>query len=141
MKRTLLIFFIIFILMQFIQTNKENIAQVKNLEMKVDNIEVYNILKTACYDCHSNETVWPWYSKIAPFSWVVSNHVTEGKKALNFSTWENYNQEEKDEKIKDIYRTAYASMPLPSYIFAHENADLTKEQRSLIRNWTGVRSK
>ena len=140
MKRTLLIFFIIFILMQFIQTNKENIAQEKNLEMKV-NIEVYNILKTACYDCHSNETVWPWYSKIAPFSWVVSNHVTEGKKALNFSTWENYNQEEKDEKIKDIYRTAYASMPLPSYIFAHENADLTKEQRSLIRNWTGVRSK
>lgn len=127
--------------MQFIQTNKENIAQEKNLEMKVDNIEVYNILKTACYDCHSNETVWPWYSKIAPFSWVVSNHVTEGKKALNFSTWENYNQEEKDEKIKDIYRTAYASMPLPSYIFAHENADLTKEQRSLIRNWTGVRSK
>lgn len=141
MKRTLLIFLIIFILMQFIQTNKENIAQEKNLEMKVDNIEVYNILKTACYDCHSNETVWPWYSKIAPFSWVVSNHVTEGKKALNFSTWENYNQEEKDEKIKDIYRTAYASMPLPSYIFAHENADLTKEQRSLIRNWTGVRSK
>ena len=141
MKRTLLIFFIIFILMQFIQTNKENIAQEKNLEMKVDNIEVYNILKTACYDCHSNETVWPWYSKIAPFSWVVSNHVTEGKKALNFSTWEKYNQEEKDEKIKDIYRTAYASMPLPSYIFAHENADLTKEQRSLIRNWTGVRSK
>ena len=141
MKRTLLILFIIFILMQFIQTNKENIAQEKNLEMKVDNIEVYNILKTACYDCHSNETVWPWYSKIAPFSWVVSNHVTEGKKALNFSTWENYNQEEKDEKIKDIYRTAYASMPLPSYIFAHENADLTKEQRSLIRNWTGVRSK
>lgn len=141
MKRTLLIFFIIFILMQFIQTNKENTAQEKNLEMKVDNIEVYNILKTACYDCHSNETVWPWYSKIAPFSWVVSNHVTEGKKALNFSTWENYNQEEKDEKIKDIYRTAYASMPLPSYIFAHENADLTKEQRSLIRNWTGVRSK
>ena len=141
MKRTLLIFFIIFILMQFIQTNKENIAQEKNLEMKVDNIEVYNILKTACYDCHSNETVWPWYSKIAPFSWVVSNHVTEGKKALNLSTWENYNQEEKDEKIKDIYRTAYASMPLPSYIFAHENADLTKEQRSLIRNWTGVRSK
>ena len=141
MKRTLLIFFIIFILMQFIQTNKENIAQEKNLEMKVDNIEVYNILKTACYDCHSNETVWPWYSKIAPFSWVVSNHVTEGKKALNFSTWENYNQGEKDEKIKDIYRTAYASMPLPSYIFAHENADLTKEQRSLIRNWTGVRSK
>lgn len=141
MKRTLLIFFIIFILMQLIQTNKENTAQEKNLEMKVDNIEVYNILKTACYDCHSNETVWPWYSKIAPFSWVVSNHVTEGKKALNFSTWENYNQEEKDEKIKDIYRTAYASMPLPSYIFAHENADLTKEQRSLIRNWTGVRSK
>ncbi|MDX9960201.1 MAG: heme-binding domain-containing protein [Aliarcobacter sp.] len=141
MKRALLIFFIIFVLMQFIQVNTQNIAVEKNLEIKVENPEIYAILKTSCYDCHSNETIWPWYSKIAPFSWVVSNHVTQGNNALNFSIWENYTQEEKDKKLKDIYRTAYASMPLPSYIFAHEEADLTKEQRNMIRDWTGVRSK
>ncbi|PUE66156.1 heme-binding domain-containing protein [Arcobacter caeni] len=140
MKRTLLIFLIIFILMQFIQTNKENIAVDKNFEIKAP-LEVMNILKTSCYDCHSNEVKYPWYSNVAPFSWVISTHITEGKKALNFSTWENYSQEDKDEKMKTIFRTAYASMPLPSYIFLHENSNLTKEQRSMIRDWTKVRSK
>ncbi|MBP7741937.1 MAG: heme-binding domain-containing protein [Aliarcobacter sp.] len=140
MKKTLLISFIILVLIQFIQTNKENIAVEKNLEIKTD-AEIYHILKIACYDCHSNETIWPWYSNIAPFSWVVADHVRDGQKALNFSTWENYSQEEKQKKLKDIYRTVYASMPLASYIYAHKEADLTKEQRSMIRTWTGVRLK
>jgi hypothetical protein len=140
MKRALLIFLIVFIVMQFIRPDKNNIAVQRDLEIKAD-VEVMQIFQAACYDCHSNETKWPWYSNISPFSWVVSNHVTQGRKALNFSTWENYTQEEKDKKIKDIYRTAYASMPLPSYIFAHEEANLTKEQRTFIRNWTGVRHK
>ncbi|MBD3829966.1 MAG: heme-binding domain-containing protein, partial [Arcobacter sp.] len=96
---------------------------------------------TACYDCHSNETVYPWYSNIAPFSWVVSNHINEGRKALNFSTWENYSDEEKKEHLKDIYRTVYASMPLQSYLWIHDDAILTKEQRTMIRDWTGVRPK
>ena len=138
MKRTLLIFLIIFIVMQFIQTKKENFAVEKNLEIKATE-EVMNIFKTSCFDCHSNEVKWPWYSNIAPFSWVISTHVNNGRQALNFSTWENYTQEEKNKKLKNIYRTVYASMPLQSYIFLHEDADLTKEQRSIVRDWTGVR--
>lgn len=140
MKLALLIFLIIFIVMQFIQLDKENIIVDKNLEIKAPT-EVMTLLKTSCFDCHSNETTWPWYSKIAPFSWVVANHVNTGRKALNFSTWENYSPQLKEEKLKAIYRTAYASMPLPSYIYAHGEANLTKEQRSMIRDWTGVRSK
>lgn len=140
MKRTLLIFLIIFIVMQFIQTDKTNPTVDKNIEIKA-NAEVMKIFKTACYDCHSNETIYPWYSKIAPFSWVVSNHINEGRKALNFSTWENYSDEEKKEHLKDIYRTVYASMPLQSYLWIHDDAILTKEQRTLIRDWTGVRPK
>jgi len=140
MKRTLLIFLIIFIVMQFIQTDKTNPTVDKNIEIKA-NAEVMKIFKTACYDCHSNETIYPWYSKIAPFSWVVSNHINEGRKALNFSTWEKYSDEEKKEHLKDIYRTVYASMPLQSYLWIHDDAILTKEQRTLIRDWTGVRSK
>lgn len=140
MKRALLIFFIVFVVMQFIRPNKENIAVQKELEIKA-NDKVMSMLKTSCFDCHSNETVWPWYSQIAPFSWVISTHVTEGRKALNFSTWENYTPEQKEEKTKALYRTAYASMPLPSYLYMHEDANLTKEQRSMIRDWTGVRPK
>ena len=126
--------------MQFIQTDKTNPKVDKNIEIKT-NAEVMKIFKTACYDCHSNETVYPWYSNIAPFSWVVSNHINEGRKALNFSTWENYSDEEKKEHLKDIYRTVYASMPLQSYLWIHDDAILTKEQRTLIRDWTGVRPK
>ena len=140
MKRALLIILVIFVVMQFIRPVKENLPVDKNLEIKAS-YEVMKIFKTSCFDCHSNETVWPWYSNIAPFSWVIAPHVAEGRKALNFSIWEEYSLEKKDEKMKAIYRTAYASMPLPSYISLHESANLTKEQRSMIRDWTGVRPK
>jgi hypothetical protein len=140
MKRALVIFLIIFVVMQFFQPQRENIAVEKNLEIKAEE-QILQLFKTSCFDCHSNETKWPWYSQIAPFSWVVANHVNVGRTALNFSTWENYTKEEKEKKLKDIYRTAYASMPLPSYLYAHEDANLTKEQRRMIRDWTGVRNK
>lgn len=140
MKRTLLIFLGLFVLMQFIQIDKTNETADKNLEIKADE-KVMNIFRTACYDCHSNETKYPWYSNIAPFSWVISNHIKDGKMALNFSLWEKYTKEEKSEHLKDIYRTVYAAMPLQSYIWLHKEAELTKEQRNLIRDWTGVRKR
>ena len=140
MKRALFIFLIIFIVMQFIRPDRTNIAVEKSMEIQTP-VEVTQIFFFFCYDCHSNETRWPWYSEISPFAWVISNHVTQGRKALNFSIWENYSEEEKKEHLKDIYRTVYAAMPLPSYIFAHEEANLTKKQRSTVRDWTGVRAK
>ena len=140
MKRALFIFLIIFIVVQFIRPDRTNIAVEKSMEIQTP-VEVTQIFQSACYDFHSNETRWPWYSEISPFAWVISNHVTQGRKALNFSIWENYSEEEKKEHLKDIYRTVYAAMPLPSYIFAHEEANLTKKQRSTVRDWTGVRAK
>jgi len=138
MKRALLIFLIVFLLMQFIRQNQTNDAVVIEKEIQAP-IEVYSILKNSCYDCHSNEAKWPWYSQIAPGSWIITSHVNNGRKALNFSIWEDYTQEEKRKKLKEIYRTVYAVMPLQSYIWLHKEADLTKEQRNLIRKWTGVR--
>ena len=138
MKRALLIVFIIFIAIQVIRVDQSNIAIEKELEIKAP-LEVMTILKTSCYDCHSNQPKWPWYSQVAAASWIVTSHINNGRKSLNFSTWENYTQEEKDKKLKRIYRTVYAAMPLRSYVWLHEEADLTKEQRSFIRKWTGVR--
>lgn len=134
MKRTLLIFLIVFILMQFIQAKKENFAIKKEQEFKAPE-KISALFQTSCYDCHSNEAKYPWYSNIAPFSWVISNHVKQGRKALNFSIWETYTLKEKKKKLKAIYRTVYAAMPLGSYIFLHKEADLTKEQRKHIRDW------
>ena len=138
MKRTLLIFLTIFILMQFIRVDQNNYAVEIKDEIKAP-LEVMTIFKKACYDCHSNEVKWPWYSQIAPMSWTITSHVEDGRKWLNFSTWEKYTEEEKTKRLKGIYRTAYAIMPLPTYIWLHEEADLTKEERNLIRKWTGVR--
>ncbi|MGM0519562.1 MAG: heme-binding domain-containing protein [Campylobacterota bacterium] len=138
MKRALLIFLIIFIVMQFIQTKQENYETDKSLEIQAPK-KVMNIFKNSCYDCHSGETSWPWYSNIAPFSWVINSHVKNGRKALDFSTWEKYTKEEKKEQLEDIYRTVYALMPLQSYVMFHKETDLTKEERKLIRDWTGVR--
>ncbi len=73
------------------------------------------------------------------FSWVVTNHTNEGTRALNFSNWEKYNYVQKNEKLKAIYRTVYSSMPLPAYTWLHKDAELTKQERELIRDWTGVR--
>ena len=138
MKRALLIFLIIFILMQFIRVDQTNVAVEKDLEIKAP-IEIMTIFKQSCYDCHSNEVKWPWYSEIAPFSWTITNHVDNGRDWLNFSIWETYTDEEKEKRLKGIYRTAYAIMPLPTYIWLHKEADLSRKQRNLIRDWTGVR--
>ena len=140
MKRTLFIFLIIFIVMQFFRIDKTNPETNKSLEIKAEE-GIMEILKTACYDCHSNETKYPWYSNVAPFSWAIQTHITEGRKALNFSVWENYTQEEKEEHLKDIYRTVYASMPIETYLWVHKEADLSSEDGKIIRDWTGVRSK
>ncbi|WP_428024785.1 heme-binding domain-containing protein [Arcobacter sp.] len=138
MKVTILVFFIILLLMQAIQIDKTNPVVDKSLEIQAPK-EVMGIFKNACYDCHSNQTTWPWYSSIAPASWIINDHVKHGRKALDFTSWESYSQEEKMKKLKEIYRTVYASMPLASYISMHKEAELSKEQRELIRTWTGVR--
>ena len=138
MKRTLLIFLLVFLAMQLIQTEKINKPVDKKLEIKAPE-HIMSVFKTSCYDCHSNEVKWPWYSNVAPFSWIISSHVKNGRAWLNFSEWETYTQKEKKKKLKEIFRTVYASMPLTSYIKFHEEADLTREQRTIIRDWTGVK--
>ena len=136
MKNVFLIFLALFVVIQFIPSNIENPQTSKELEIKAPK-EVMAVFKRSCYDCHSNEVNVPWYSAIAPGSFYIKNHVDIGRKWLNFSVWENYTQNEKDEKLKGIYRTVYAAMPLESYILLHENAKLTKEEIKLIRDWTG----
>lgn len=138
MRVTILVFIIILALMQIIQIEKTNPSINKTLEIDApENIKT--LLVNACYDCHSNQTVWPWYSSIAPVSWIIEGHVNDGRRSLNFEEWNDYTEEEKSKQLKEIYRTVYASMPPKDYIRMHDKADLTKEQRELIRVWTGVR--
>lgn len=136
MKKFLLIVFGIFVLLQFIPSKIDNPKTDKILEIKVST-KLMSIFKRSCYDCHSNEVRIPWYSKIAPASFFIKGHVDLGRKWLNFSTWENYTAKQKDDKLKGIFRTVYAVMPLHSYLSMHKDAKLTKKEIKLIRDWTG----
>jgi hypothetical protein len=95
------------------------------------------ILKTACYDCHSNQTRLPWYSKLAPSSWLLTRDINLGRKKLNFSEWDSYSKRHQIGKLEDIKEEVTSGeMPLPAYRFVHWNARLTHEQVSELAKWT-----
>jgi cytochrome c551/c552 len=86
------------------------------------------LARTACFDCHSNETVWPWYSNIAPLSWRLTNHVVEGRAALNFSEWAS-SEQETDEIVEVVEE---GDMPPWDYVLAHPDAQLSGEDRAAL---------
>ena len=97
---------------------------------------VTTILKTACYDCHSNQPTYPWYTNIAPVSWWIKHHINEGSHHLNFSEWGNYTLKRKDHKLEEcIELVEEDEMPMTSYTLMHKDAKLTKEQKALLLNW------
>jgi hypothetical protein len=98
--------------------------------------EVKTLLDGACNDCHSDNTVWPWYSNIAPISWLIAYDVEKGKERLNFSAWSDYSDMQKLSKfflIDDL--AASGEMPLLPYKIMHKAARLTEEQRKVISDW------
>jgi hypothetical protein len=97
---------------------------------------VDSILRTACYACHSNETNWPWYSYVAPASWMVVDHVHEGRDELNFSEWGAVTAEELSELLEEISEEVEeGKMPLRSYRALHPAARLSQEQRAALSLW------
>ena len=94
---------------------------------------VQALLKATCYDCHSNETIYPSYSNYAPISWMVADHVKEGRSYLNFSEWGTYNKDQQNGMLEKSSQTLQnLTMPLPSYIQQHHKANLTLEQREKL---------
>ena len=126
-----------FILIQFIPVTYDYKNKVvdKNLEIKAPD-EIMKMFKNSCYDCHSYETNFPWYGNIAPFSWQIKRHIELGRKWLNFSTWENYTPQQKDKKLEELFKAIYYAMPLRGYVAIHSEADLTRDERNKIRDWT-----
>lgn len=98
--------------------------------------EVKKILTRACYDCHSNETHWPWYSHIAPASWLIEHDVKEGRAELNFSTWNRYSEEKRAEKLHEMCEEVEErEMPLWFYVTLHSDARLTADDIKTLRRW------
>ena len=132
-------FLVVIALIQFIPVDRVN----KPVDKKVDFVRVLQtpgnvkaILQKACYDCHSNETVYPDYAYVAPISWSIKNHVSEGREHLNFSEWGTFNQDLKKNMLVNSARSIKDySMPFAGYIAQHPQANLTKAERVLLVNY------
>ena len=129
----------VFIILQFFQPEK-NISGTGDYHiLKVEKLpeDISKLLQNSCFDCHSNQTQYPWYDHIAPASWLVAHHIREGKKQLNLSEWGNKDLTDKLGilgQIQDEVKTG--SMPLPSYTMIHRDAKLSKEQVDELVTWT-----
>jgi len=98
---------------------------------------IATLLKDACYDCHSNQTLYPWYEKISPVSWALSQHIKEGKMDLNFSEYGSMDQVDRIGLLVETCDVLDAgTMPLQSYMLFHKNARVSQEEREMICNWT-----
>jgi len=99
--------------------------------------DVKAILRRSCFDCHSHETTWPWYSRVAPFSWLVARHVHEGREDLNFSRWPTYDFEAQDLILRDIHKViSEDEMPLQSYLLGHPGARLSPQDKKTLLDWS-----
>lgn len=97
---------------------------------------VKSLLRAACYDCHSHETRWPWYSYVNPLSWWVVDHVREARGDLNFSRWPSFSFEEQQLALQDIAsQISRNKMPLKSYRWMHARGRLTDAERALLIEW------
>jgi hypothetical protein len=113
-----------------------------NSQLKNVSVEVMTILKTSCYDCHSNQTNYRWYSYVAPASWQIAKDVLKGREALNFSEWNTLNKRKMVSKLADIKEQLIKDvMPMKIYTFIHSDAKLNPTQKLLIFDWTDLETK
>ncbi len=132
---------VLFIVIQFIPSGiPENIAEDEKSIAKSNLVtgSVLDQLRKSCFDCHSNQVKLPWYAKVAPSSWLLADHINEGKSNLNFSLWEDYSKREKIgllEAIRDEVESG--NMPLKSYLLIHRDAKLNSEKISSLSKWIG----
>lgn len=139
-KKILLGVSLVFIVMQFIRPARNSSSVKLNGDMTTTlNVpsSVAGILKASCYDCHSNNTRYPWYSNIQPAGWLLAKHIKDGKEQLNFDEFGNYSKRRQLSKLRAVENSIKdGSMPLSSYTWLHPDAKLSAESKALILNWT-----
>lgn len=134
-----LILLLILVAIQFIPNDKPEVVLTNENDLIYNNQlpEHINVmLKESCYDCHSNETAYPWYSYVAPVSWLVVRDIKLGREELNFSHWESQSKMDKAKNLdKIIDEVTDENMPMPIYTIMHASAKLSDEDRHVIAEW------
>jgi len=146
LKKIALVLFILFIIIQFYQParNVDNGQVLPVAFTEVYNVpkNVENILRTSCYDCHSNNTNYRWYDLVQPSRLFVDHHIKKAKEELNFNEFGSYSQRKQKNKLDRISKQVKAGkMPLPSYLLMHSNAKLSDDDKQQIINWVETRLK
>ncbi len=139
-KIAVVILFVALIAIQFYRPDFTNPPVIESENLLAGNQvpeNVKSILVRSCGDCHTNATVYPWYSKISPSSWFLANHITDGRKHLNFSNWNTNETRRKDKKLAEVCEQIESKeMPLPSYLWIHRDAKLSEEEVKTLCDWS-----
>lgn len=138
-KKILLLLLAVFVIMQFSRIDKTNpkVEKAKDfISLTNPPADIEKMIRSACYDCHSHETKYPWYSNVAPVSWIIGNHIEEGREYLNFSLWGDYKEGKANHKLHECEEEVEEGhMPISSYTWTHGDADLSDEQREKLAEW------
>jgi hypothetical protein len=129
---------VLFLLLQPYRPDQTNPPTVEAEVLTVPQ-DVSAVLKRSCYDCHSNETTYPWYSQISPASWFLDGHIRDGREELNFSVWNTYSPKKQARRLEEVCdEIRSGQMPLPSYLWIHGDAALKGEEADLLCNWAAA---
>jgi len=138
-RRIILGLVALFILIQFIPNELPKVTLDNKNDLLANNdfpSEIEKDLRSSCYDCHSNETIYPWYSYVAPISFLVKRDTKEGREELNFSDWKNLSKKKKAKQLTHIIEEIEeGEMPFPPYLITHSDARLSAEQKQDLINW------
>lgn len=142
LRRLLLLLLLAFIVIQFFRPAKNKAASISKNDISTlyaVPADVQTILKTSCYDCHSNNTVYPWYAEVQPVAWWLNEHIVDGKKDLNFSEFASYRLRRQYRKLEEINELVKENeMPLESYLWVHKDAKLNEQQKLTLANWVAA---
>lgn len=138
-KMVSIVFVVVFVGIQFVPTSRNE----SDLVLETDIRTLYevpekvgSIFKTSCYDCHSNNTKYPWYNKIQPAGWFLERHIQKGKDELNFNEFGTYSSRRQKSKLKSIgSQIADGEMPLSSYTLIHGEAKLSESDKKIVITW------
>lgn len=138
-KKIIIILIAIVVLIQFYPMDKPTVTiDNPNDLITTSNVpkNISTLLKNACYDCHSNESTFPWYSNVAPVKWMLYDHISEAREELNFSNWNSLETDDKADLLDDISSMVLEEeMPLKGYTILHSEANLSEADRELIATW------
>lgn len=138
-KISVLILFFVFVGLQFIPRTRNQSNSILETDFtKTFNVpnNIQNLLKNSCYDCHSNDTRYPWYNNIQPAAWFLEGHILSAKKELNLSEFGGYSKRRQKSKLKSIIsQIETEAMPLPSYTWIHWDAKFSEQEKKLLEDW------